>query len=275
MQISGVRRSSGSTAFDPCSTAMCEQEHVYLNSNEHKRAAVEVEPATPGLSATARPATRCTTIAGWPPAAHVADGEVAGRGRVAEAGHRHHRPRIPPGARVRRAGGPRVRGRGRIRPRVLPNRARFAYRPIVASGANACVLHYVANDQLCQAGDLLLLDVAATYANYNADLTRTIPVSGRFTSRTTGRLRGRAPRLRQSIAGAVVGKLDRDWLRSPTADERRVAQPGPDHPKRTSTSKRPTNSPAANTSCTGWDTPSASTCTTWATRPSRFGPAGC
>jgi Xaa-Pro aminopeptidase len=59
----------------------------------------------------------------------------------------------------------------------------YAYEPIIASGENACVLHYVANDQQCQKGDLLLLDCAAEYANYNADLTRTIPVSGRYTAR--------------------------------------------------------------------------------------------
>ncbi|MEM1441671.1 MAG: aminopeptidase P N-terminal domain-containing protein [Verrucomicrobiota bacterium] len=59
----------------------------------------------------------------------------------------------------------------------------FAYEPIVASGNNANVLHYLSNDQVCQDGDLLLMDVAAEYANYNADLTRTIPVNGKFTDR--------------------------------------------------------------------------------------------
>ncbi len=59
----------------------------------------------------------------------------------------------------------------------------FAYEPIIASGANSCVLHYIVNDQVCQGGDVLLLDVGAEYANYNADLTRTIPVNGRFTPR--------------------------------------------------------------------------------------------
>jgi Xaa-Pro aminopeptidase len=59
----------------------------------------------------------------------------------------------------------------------------FAYEPIIASGANSCVLHYIVNDQVCREGDVLLLDVGAEYANYNADLTRTIPVSGRFTKR--------------------------------------------------------------------------------------------
>src|SRR4029434_6123431 len=59
----------------------------------------------------------------------------------------------------------------------------FAYSPIIASGKNACVLHYVANDQPCRDGDLLLLDVAAKYANYNSDLTRTLPVNRRFSRR--------------------------------------------------------------------------------------------
>lgn len=64
------------------------------------------------------------------------------------------------------------------------NRSRgFAYQPIVGSGANACVLHYVQNNQECKDGEVILLDVAAEYANYGADLTRSIPVSGRFSAR--------------------------------------------------------------------------------------------
>jgi Xaa-Pro aminopeptidase len=59
----------------------------------------------------------------------------------------------------------------------------FAYEPIIASGANSCVLHYIDNDQVCQNGDILLLDVGAEYGNYNADLTRTIPVNGTFSKR--------------------------------------------------------------------------------------------
>jgi len=59
----------------------------------------------------------------------------------------------------------------------------FAYQPIIASGNSANVLHYITNDQVCRDGDLILLDVAAEYANYNSDLTRTIPVNGKFTPR--------------------------------------------------------------------------------------------
>lgn len=66
----------------------------------------------------------------------------------------------------------------------LRNRSKgFAYTPIIASGNNANVLHYIENNQACKAGDLILLDVAAEYANYSSDMTRTIPVSGRFTER--------------------------------------------------------------------------------------------
>ena len=58
-----------------------------------------------------------------------------------------------------------------------------AYEPIIASGANACVLHYVENNRPCKDGDLLLMDFGAEYANYAADMTRTIPVNGQFTKR--------------------------------------------------------------------------------------------
>ena len=59
----------------------------------------------------------------------------------------------------------------------------FAYTPILASGANACVLHYIENNAICRDGELILMDVAAEYGNYNSDMTRTIPVNGRFTPR--------------------------------------------------------------------------------------------
>ena len=59
----------------------------------------------------------------------------------------------------------------------------FAYTPIIGSGYNACVLHYIENNQQCKDGDMLLMDVGAEYANYSSDMTRTIPVNGRFTDR--------------------------------------------------------------------------------------------
>ena len=67
---------------------------------------------------------------------------------------------------------------------LLRNRSKkFAYTPIIASGNNANVLHYIENNQQCKAGELILMDVGAEYANYSSDLTRTIPVSGKYTKR--------------------------------------------------------------------------------------------
>ncbi|APG60929.1 aminopeptidase P family protein [Christiangramia salexigens] len=67
---------------------------------------------------------------------------------------------------------------------MIRNRSRgFAYTPIIASGNNANVLHYTENRHQCKEGDLILLDTGAEYANYSSDLSRTIPVSGRYTDR--------------------------------------------------------------------------------------------
>lgn len=67
---------------------------------------------------------------------------------------------------------------------MIRNRSRgFAYTPIIASGKNANVLHYIENNQQCKEGELILLDTGAEYANYASDLSRTIPVSGKYTKR--------------------------------------------------------------------------------------------
>jgi Xaa-Pro aminopeptidase len=59
----------------------------------------------------------------------------------------------------------------------------FAYGPIIASGSDSCVLHYVLNNKQCKNGDVILLDVAAEYANYASDMTRVVPVNGKFSKR--------------------------------------------------------------------------------------------
>jgi Xaa-Pro aminopeptidase len=61
--------------------------------------------------------------------------------------------------------------------------SRFAYQPIIGSGRNSCVLHYIENNKQCQEGDVILMDFGAEYANYASDLTRTVPVNGVFTKR--------------------------------------------------------------------------------------------
>ncbi len=66
----------------------------------------------------------------------------------------------------------------------IRNRSKgFAYTPIIASGNNANVLHYIENNQQLRDGDLILMDLAAEYANYASDMTRTIPANGKFTAR--------------------------------------------------------------------------------------------
>ena len=66
----------------------------------------------------------------------------------------------------------------------LRNRSKgWAYTPIIASGGNACVLHYIENNQACFDGDVILMDFGAEYANYASDMTRCVPVNGKFTDR--------------------------------------------------------------------------------------------
>ena len=93
----------------------------------------------------------------------------------------------------------------------IRRRCKFAYSPIIASGANACNLHYLQNDQECKKGEMLLMDVGACYGNYNADLTRTVPVSGKFTRRQKQVYMAVLRVLRQCIENATVGKAHKDW----------------------------------------------------------------
>ena len=83
--------------------------------------------------------------------------------------------------------------------------AGHAYDPIVASGASSCVLHYIKNDQVCDNGDILLLDFGAEYGHYAADLSRTIPVNGKFTSRQRDVYQAVLRVLKQTIELMVPG----------------------------------------------------------------------
>lgn len=89
-----------------------------------------------------------------------------------------------------------------------------AYTPIIASGKNACVLHYIDNNQTCKRGDLLLLDFGADYGNYAADLTRTIPVSGKFNPRQKEVYNAVLRVQRQSIAllrpGTIINEYHKE-----------------------------------------------------------------
>ena len=191
---------------------LCESEHVYLNTNEHKRAADTVETRDLRFiretqaqyplhqyHRLARLLHRLRVVKSEPEI-ELLKQSVA----ITEQGFRRLLKFVKPGINE-------VEAEAELAHEFTRHRARFAYNPIIASGANACILHYNHNDQPCKKGDLLLLDVAASYANYNADLTRTIPVSGRFTRRQKQIYQTVLRVLRASIAGATVGKLHRDW----------------------------------------------------------------
>jgi len=95
----------------------------------------------------------------------------------------------------------------------IRNKGQFAYPPIIASGANTTILHYTQNDQICRKGDLLLLDVAAGLGNYMSDLTRTIPVSGRFTRRQRQVYNAVLRLFRAQVSALTPGKTTRDLRR--------------------------------------------------------------
>ena len=191
---------------------MCESEHVFLNSNEHKRAVIEVESREARFVADTMRRYPLHDYRRLAPLMHQlravkAEAEVALLRRACEVTGSAF-------ARVLRFVQPGV-GEWEVEAEFahefIRNRCRFAYNPIIASGPNACVLHYVANAAVCQKGELLLLDVGAAYLNYNADMTRTIPVSGKFTPRQKQVYNAVLRVLRQSIANLQPGKKIKDW----------------------------------------------------------------
>ena len=99
----------------------------------------------------------------------------------------------------------------------IRGRGRFAYEPIVAGGKNACCLHYHENAAELRAGQLLLLDVGASYANYNSDMTRTIPVSGKFSRRQRQIYDAVLRVLRASTNSLRPGLLPKSWQKEAEA----------------------------------------------------------
>ena len=185
-EISGIKTILWTHEFNSVlHTIISEAEHVYLNSNEHPRAVVEVETRDARFLKWIKehyPLHKYERVA---PIMHLlraikSDAEVT---------------LIKQACQITKRGFLRVLGF--IKPGVMEfeieaelyhefirNRSRGpAYQPIIASGANACILHYVDNDRECKDGDLVLMDFGAEYANYASDLTRTVPVNGRFTQR--------------------------------------------------------------------------------------------
>lgn len=90
----------------------------------------------------------------------------------------------------------------------------FAYTPIIASGANACVLHYTNNEAVCKEGDMILMDFGAEYANYASDMTRCVPVSGRYLERQkevyNAVLRSMRKSLKMLVPGTKLNEYHRE-----------------------------------------------------------------
>jgi Xaa-Pro aminopeptidase len=218
-QRTGIQRVEWLSEFRPLfHRLMCESDHVYLNTNEHKRAAIEVETREARFVR--------DTVGRYP---------LHDYRRLAPLMHRLRAVKsdlelelIKEACDITREGFERVCRH--VKPGMnemeieaefahafIRRGGEFAYTPIIASGKNACVLHYIANDQPCRKGDLLLLDVASNYANYNSDLTRTIPVGGRFTRRQKQVYNSVLKVMRGCIQAAVPGKLPKQWQKDAEA----------------------------------------------------------
>lgn len=184
-EISGMPRvewlSSFSTIFR---TLMCEAEVVYLNQNEHPRAVISTVSREARFVAETRQAyplhqyrRLARLLHALRPVKSAAELELTRQAiAITYAGFE----RV---ARFTRPGVNEMEVEAEFAHEFIRRGGAFAYQPIIGSGLNATALHYNANSARCEDGDLLLLDVASSYAHYNADLTRTIPVNGRFSPR--------------------------------------------------------------------------------------------
>lgn len=191
---------------------MCECDHVFLNSNEHKRAVIEVESREARFVAEMKrryPLHHFRRLAQLMHHLRAIKSEteiklIKKACNLTEQGFRRVMKFIRPGVHEYQV-------EAEFAHEFAIHGGRMAYQPIIGSGLNACCLHYLSNDQACQDGELLLMDVGASYANYNSDMTRTVPVNGRFTSRQKAVYNAVLKVLRQSIAGLVPGKKLSDW----------------------------------------------------------------
>jgi Xaa-Pro aminopeptidase len=185
-EVSGIESVFWLSEFkNVLNTLMAEAEYVYLNTNEHIRADVVVETRDARFSKWCREHYPLHKYERLAPVMHKLrsvkdDEEIAQMQKacnITEKGFRRILSFVKPGVMEYEI-------EAEYAHEFLSNKSRgFAYIPIIASGANACVLHYIENSRECKDGDVLLMDVGAEYGNYNADMTRSIPVNGRFTDR--------------------------------------------------------------------------------------------
>ena len=185
-EVSGVQSIYWMSQFEAVLTTLVfEAEHIYLNSNEHIRnhSVVQTRDAKFILWAKEHfPLHKFERVA---PLMHqlrviknpIEIEQLSEAMRITELGFRRLLNFVKPDVTEYEI-------EAELLHEFVRNRSKgFAYQPIIASGANACVLHYIENSRPCKDGDVILLDVAAEYGNYNADLTRTIPANGKFSPR--------------------------------------------------------------------------------------------
>lgn len=185
-EVSGIQTIYWATHFESILTTLVfEAENIYLNTNEHIRNSSVVQTRNARFINWMKdryPLHNYERIAPLMHSLRVIKSEIEVQQlkeaiRITESGFRRVAKFVKPGVTEYEIEAEFIH-------EFIRNRsAGFAYQPIIASGANSCVLHYIENIRPCKDGDVLLLDVAAEYGNYNADLTRTIPVNGRFTPR--------------------------------------------------------------------------------------------
>lgn len=164
---------------------MAHANYVYLNKNEHLRATSEVQTRDDRFTEWCRQKYPLHTYQRSAPIMHhiraiKSDIEIALMQKacdITEKGFRRILQFVKPGVTEYEIEAEFLHEFVRSRSKG------FAYSPIIASGANACVLHYIDNHAVCEANDVILFDVGAEYANYNADMSRAIPVSGKFSDR--------------------------------------------------------------------------------------------
>lgn len=185
-QLSGISNVQWTNSFDTTLHRLIQQaQNVYLNTNEHLRAETSVETRDARFIKKCRaeyPLHHYKRLAPLMHRLRIIKGEqelkmLQKACDITEGGFRRILNFVKPGV-----------GEWEIEAEYMHeflwNKSKgFAYTPIIASGRNACVLHYIDNEEVCQDGDLLLMDVGAEYGNWNADMTRTIPVNGKFTPR--------------------------------------------------------------------------------------------
>ncbi|MDH5367833.1 MAG: aminopeptidase P family protein [Cyclobacteriaceae bacterium] len=185
-EISGIETVLWSSDFNRIfNILMAEAENVYLNTNEHIRAEVVVETRNARFIKSCKEQYPLHTYHRSAPIMHqlraIKSKEEINLLQkacdITEKGFRRILSFIKPGVMEYEIEAEYIH-------EFIRNKSKgFAYTPIIASGFNACVLHYIENSQQCNNGDIILMDVAAEYANYNADMTRSIPVNGKFTNR--------------------------------------------------------------------------------------------